>query len=52
MYTNTMPARRGGKNSLQEEQATACEDEKTNLDRDAVLRKMYQWLGNRNFKKS
>jgi hypothetical protein len=40
MYTNTLPVRRGGKNSLQEEQATACEDAKTNLGRDAVLRMM------------
>jgi hypothetical protein len=33
------------KNSLLEEQAIACENEKTNLGRDEVLRMMYQWLG-------
>jgi hypothetical protein len=54
MYINTKPARRGGparqggftcrgrRNSLQEEQATACEDEKTNLGRDVVLRNKRQ----------
>jgi hypothetical protein len=30
--------RGGRKNSSQEEQALACEDEKTNLGRDVVLR--------------
>jgi hypothetical protein len=36
------PVRRGGKNSLQEEQATACEDAKTNRGSDAVLRSKRQ----------
>ncbi len=40
MYINTKFTCRGRKNSLQEEQAKACEDEKTNLGRDAVLRMM------------
>ncbi len=43
MYSNTL------KNSLQEEQAKACEDEKTNLGRDEVLRMMCQWLGKQIF---